>query len=338
MTAGYRVKNPARKAFTCSIVIRCYNEEKHIGKLLHGVMQQTIKDIEIIVVDSGSTDNTLSIVRRYPVKIVSIKPEEFSFGSSLNRGCDAAGGDVIVIASAHVYPLHVDWLEQLIAPFEDSRVSLVYGKQVGGETTKFSECQIFEKWFPDESNYSQDHPFCNNANAAIRRDIWRRYPYDEKLTGLEDLAWAHVTMEAGYKIAYQPSAEVVHVHNETALQIFNRYRREAIALKRIYPNEKFNLWHFLQLYTSNVINDFRHALASRKLRANWLSIPNFRLMQFWGTFRGFSEPGHVSEKLKRKFYYPNHLPPKTGSSTRLDKENNLLINYQSGNSVYHDDH
>ncbi len=338
MTEGLLKKNPADRTVTCSIVIRCYNEEKHIGKLLHGIMQQTIKDFEIIVVDSGSTDNTLSIVRQYPVKIVSIKPEEFSFGSSLNRGCDAAGGDVIVIASAHVYPLHVDWLEQLLVPFEDSKVSFVYGKQVGGETTKFSECQIFEKWFPDESNFSQDHPFCNNANAAIQRDIWRQYPYDEKLTGLEDLAWAHVTMQAGYKIAYQPKAAVVHVHNEKSLQIFNRYRREAIALKRIFPNEKFNLWHFLQLYISNVINDYRHALASRKLLSNWLRILNFRLMQFWGTFRGFSESGRVSEKLKRKFYYPNHLPTKTKSSTRPDKEDSLLIDYQSGNSYYHDDH
>ena len=51
-----------------SIVIRCYNEEKYIGRLLQGIMQQSVDDVEIIVVDSGSTDGTLSIVADYPVK------------------------------------------------------------------------------------------------------------------------------------------------------------------------------------------------------------------------------------------------------------------------------
>ena len=45
----------------CSIVIRAYNEEKHIGRLLEGIKQQTLKDVEIILVDSGSTDRTLAI-------------------------------------------------------------------------------------------------------------------------------------------------------------------------------------------------------------------------------------------------------------------------------------
>jgi glycosyltransferase involved in cell wall biosynthesis len=299
-------------------------------------LQQTIKDFEIIVVDSGSTDNTLSIACQYPVRIVSIGPEEFSFGSSLNRGCDSARGDYVVIASAHVYPLYVDWLEQLLAPFQDHKVSLVYGKQIGGETTKFSECQIFEKWFPDNSNFSQDHPFCNNANAAIRRDIWQQHQYDEKLTGLEDLAWAHVTMQAGYKIAYQSKAIVVHVHDEKPMQIFNRYRREAIALKKVFPNEKFNLWNFVRLFISNVFNDYCRAISLKKLRTNWLGIFDFRLMQFWGTFRGFAEYGRVSEKLKHKFYYPNNMPKNKVLPTSQNKEDSLLVDYQSRDCHYHD--
>ena len=85
-----------------SIVIRCYNEEEHIGRLLSGIMQQTVKDVEVVIVDSGSTDATLSIASRYPVRVVHIAPQEFSFGRSLNRGCAAATGDILVFASAHV--------------------------------------------------------------------------------------------------------------------------------------------------------------------------------------------------------------------------------------------
>ncbi len=155
-----------------TVVIRCHNEEKHIGRLLHGIMQQTIKDVEVIVVDSGSTDATISVASRFPTKVISIKPDAFSFGRSLNLGCSAATSDFIVAASAHVYPVYRDWLEKLLQPFKDSSVGLVYGKQRGERVTKYSEHQILSTWFPDKSNYNQAHPFCNNANAAIRRSLW----------------------------------------------------------------------------------------------------------------------------------------------------------------------
>ncbi|WP_416672062.1 glycosyltransferase family 2 protein [Egbenema bharatensis] len=176
-----------RSSPKCSIVIRCYNEEQHIGRLLSGLVQQTVQDIEMIVVDSGSTDATVAIASQYPIKLVSIRPEDFSFGRSLNLGCEAATGEFIVIASAHVYPVYKDWLEQLLKPFASPDIALVYGKQRGNEITKYSEHQVFATWFPDRSNPHQSHPFCNNANAAIRRLLWEQVPYDETLTGLEDL-------------------------------------------------------------------------------------------------------------------------------------------------------
>lgn len=288
----------------CSIIIRCYNEEQHIGQLLSGILQQTARDVEIIVVDSGSTDGTLSIASRYPVKILSIKPEEFSFGRSLNIGCQAAKGEFIVVASGHVYPVYKDWLQRLLAPFDDPEVALVYGKQRGGKTTKYSENQVLAKWFPNESNLDQDHPFCNNANAAIRRSLWEQLPYDETLTGLEDIDWANRAMRLGHTIAYAADAEVVHAHNETPRQTYNRYRREAIALKHIFPHEHFDLWDFLRLYLANVFSDYRHAVDDAVLRRQLVEIPRFRLMQFWGTYRGFAQRGPVSSQLKRTFYYP----------------------------------
>jgi rhamnosyltransferase len=163
----------------CSVVIRCYNEEEHIGRLLSGIAEQTIREVEIIVVDSGSTDATLSIASHYPVKILSIKPEDFSFGRSLNLGCRAARGNYIIIASAHVYPAYRDWLEQLLAPLADDRIALVYGKQRGSGSTKYSERQVFRKWFPEGSILNQGNPFCNNANSALRHSLWKELPYNE---------------------------------------------------------------------------------------------------------------------------------------------------------------
>lgn len=320
-----------------SIVIRCYNEEKHIGRLLTGIMQQSVRDVEIIILDSGSTDATLTIASRYPVKILSILPEEFSFGRSLNIGCRSTSGEFIVIASAHVYPVYKDWLEKLLAPFENSIIALVYGKQRGARTTKFSEHQVFAKWFADKSDLEQDHPFCNNANAAIRRSLWERLPYDETLTGLEDLDWAKRAMLLGYKIAYQADAVVLHVHNEIPLQTYDRYRREAIAFKRIFPNEHFHFGDFVRLFLTNVFTDYAHAWREGVLARQWLEIPRFRLIQFWGTYRGVSKSGPITSKLRQRFYYPNR--GRRQSKVHFPCEGHkLLVDYQTEERSYREDH
>ena len=291
----------------CSVVIRCYNEEQHIGRILSGIMQQTVRNVEIIVVDSGSTDATLSIASRYRVKVLSIRPEAFSFGRSLNIGCKASNDEFIVIASGHVYPVYKDWLERLLAPFSDPQVALVYGKQRGNESTQYAEHRVFEQWFPEESDFDQRHPFCNNANAAIRRKVWTEIPYDEDLTGLEDLDWARTVMTQGYSVAYVADAEIIHVHEESPSQTFNRYRREAIALKRIYPEQHMRFHEFVKLYCSSLTSDLVNAIRDGQLWGNISSIASFRLMQYWGAYQGFKQQGAVSLELKQRFYYPGRL-------------------------------
>lgn len=309
-----------------SIIIRCYNEEKYIGRLLAGIREQTRKDIEIILVDSGSTDATLSIASQYPIKVVYISPEEFSFGRALNLGCRQATGEYLVFISAHCWPVYKDWLTCMTAPFEDQNVALVYGKQRGNEVTHFSEHQIFEKWFPNSAEQDQNHPFCNNANCAIRKSIWEKIPYDEDLTGLEDLDWAKKAVEDGYKIVYCPDAEIIHVHMETPQKVYNRYRREAIALKKIYPDEKFTLWNVLSLSFRNILGDLIVARREGVLRQNIREIISFRIMQFWGAYKGNSEK--MESNLKKIFYYP---PDVKKSRTKPDEKNHRegYIQYNS---------
>jgi len=294
------VTTPAR----CSIVIRAFNEEKHIGRLLSGILQQSLRPLEIVLVDSGSTDATLSIAAQYPVRVVHIRPQEFSFGRSLNRGLGVAQAEFAVLASAHVYPVYADWLEQLLRPFEDAQVALTYGRQQGNEATRFSEHQVLAKWFPVRSVTRQTHPFCNNANAAVRLALWRTHPYDEELSGLEDLAWATWAIAQGHTLAYVAEAPVVHVHEESPGMVYNRYRREAMALKAIHQGERFHLWDFLRLYPANVISDLRQASRQRRLGREAWGILWFRWMQFWGTYRGFAHAGPLSSNLKQIFYYP----------------------------------
>ena len=287
----------------CSLVIRAYNESIHLPRLLEGIRQQTVKDVEIILVDSGSTDSTVSIAESFGVRVVRIPSAEFTFGRSLNFGVRAAKREFIVIASAHVYPVYPDWLESLLRPFENQQVALVYGKQRGPDFAKFSEQQIFHQWYPDASNLNQPTAFCNNANAAIRKSLWEKNPYDETLTGLEDLAWAKWAKEQGYAIAYAAEAEIVHLHNETPRGVFNRYRREAMAFKNIHPEAHFNLYDFLRLTAANIFSDLWHAARERVLLKNLASIFWFRFMQFHGTRLGYRESSLLTAQLRETFYY-----------------------------------
>ncbi len=288
----------------CSVVIRAYNEEKHIGRLLEGIKQQTLKDVEIILVDSGSTDQTVAIAESFGARIVRIPSAEFTFGRSLNFGVREATRESIVIASAHVYPVYPDWLESLLHPFaEGERVALTYGKQRGPESAKYSEQQIFHQWYPDHGHLNQPTAFCNNANAAIRKSLWHKNPYDEALTGLEDLAWAKWAKEQSYQIAYVPEAEIIHVHNETPQGVFNRYRREAMAFKKIFPESHFSVYDFVRLTTMNILSDMWHATRERVLRKNLKSIFWFRYMQFQGTRLGYRESSLLTPQLRETFYY-----------------------------------
>lgn len=290
---------------SCSLVIRAYNEERHIGRLLEGVRQQTVKDVEVILVDSGSSDATETIAAHYGAKIVHIKPQEFTFGRSLNLGLAAATRDLVAIASAHVYPVYPDWLEKLLEPFADPAVALAYGKQRGPETAHFSEQQIYHQWYPEHSNPRQAHPFCNNANAAIRRSLWKEQPYDETLTGLEDLAWAKWVLSQSYTISYVPEAEIVHVHNETPGGVYNRYRREAMAFKQLYPEAHFNLYDFIRMTSANIASDLWHALKERLFWQSAASIFWFRTMQFHGTRMGYRQSAELNWQLRQTFYYPH---------------------------------
>ena len=302
----------------CSIVIRAYNEEKHISRLLEGIQHQTANDVEVILVDSGSSDSTVSIAESFGAKIVHIPPQEFTFGRSLNLGIQAALSEFIVIASAHVYPVYPDWLATLLHPFEDHEVALVYGKQRAPESAKFSEQQIFHQWYPDISRPRQETAFCNNANSAIRRSLWEKNPYDDTLTGLEDLAWAKWAKEQGYGIAYVAEAEVIHVHNETPRGVFNRYRREAMAFKRIYPESHFSVYDFLRLTTMNILSDLRHAAREGVLWKTIASIFWFRFMQFYGTCMGYRESGLLTPQLRETFYYARARKPNDGGKRDVE--------------------
>ena len=290
-----------------SIIIRTFNEAKHLGRVLQKIDRQHGRDDdrEVLVVDSGSTDDTLAIAKSHGARVLHIPRAEFSFGRSLNRGCAAARGEYLVFISGHCIPVYDDWLGRLVEPFRQGRAAYIYGRQVGDDTSRFSERQHFSKHYPEQSAGLDQGFFCNNANAALRRSAWESHRFDEALTGLEDMELAQRLVQQGFEIGYVAGAPVYHLHNESWHKVRMRFEREAVALQKIMPQFQVGFVDFLRYFFSGVGGDVAAACRQGVLSKNASEIVLFRLMQYWGTYRGNHEHRLLTQRAKDAYFYPN---------------------------------
>jgi len=208
-----------------SVIIRTYNEEKSIGTCLEKIFsQQFAGDFEVIIVDSYSTDRTIDIARRFSTKILYLP---FSSGRSINYGIERSEGEYVIILSAHAIPIDEHWMSNLIRNFDDQKVAGVYGRQIPQPDCNPMDARDIANLFGTERKIQTEDPFFSNANSAIRRSLWEETPFDDKAIASEDHLWARNVQQRGYVIVYEPSAAVMHSHNETLRQAYRRAFREA---------------------------------------------------------------------------------------------------------------
>ena len=290
-----------------SIIIRTLNEARFLPELLQAIKSQELAgwESEVVVVDSGSSDATLDIANSFGCRIVTIAKSEFTFGRSLNMGCDAGAGRFLVFVSGHCIPVGSDWLVNLCGPLDTGICTYTYGRQIERKGhNKFSEKQLFLKYFPPHSSLPQDGFFCNNANAAILQSTWLQRRFDEEVTGLEDMELAKQLWQAGDKIGYVAEAVVEHIHEEDWGQVKRRYEREAVALQSIMPEVHIRLSDCMRYIMTGIYFDCTEALRERSFWRNLRPIFLFRVMQYWGTYRGNNDHRKLSREAKERYFYP----------------------------------
>lgn len=108
---------------TISIIIPVYNEEASIGDCLTSLQGQTLKSNEIIIVDDGSTDKTVEIVNKYPVKL--LKQNHFGPGSARNLGAKEAAGEILIFIDADM-TFDKDFIKNLTAPIKSGKTKGVF--------------------------------------------------------------------------------------------------------------------------------------------------------------------------------------------------------------------
>jgi rhamnosyltransferase len=212
-----------------SVVIRAKNEARFIGQTLAAIFDSAaLAPRQVVVVDSGSSDGTLEIVRAFPTTVIQIRPEDFTYGFALNLGVANVDAEIVATLSAHSLPAGPDWLRTLLQPFSQPRVAGVYGRQLPRANATALELlgMRLTGVLGDTPKLLDRRPLFSNANGAFRRSLWLEHAFDEEVGGAEDIAWVRTMQELGYVIAYQPTAPVYHSHGEPILRHLRRASRD----------------------------------------------------------------------------------------------------------------
>jgi glycosyltransferase involved in cell wall biosynthesis len=209
-----------------SVVVRAKDEAASIGRTLALLSSQTA-DLETIVVDSGSRDETVAIARSAGVEVIEIPAVAFTYGYALNIGCERATAPAIIALSAHAFPLDEHWAERMVAALDDERVACAvgYGNDPRGRPIEGRWIQDIElaRRFP-RWGYS-------NGQGIFRAELWRRRRFREDMPGVEDKEWAWHWLERGYVTVVDPALIVDHEHHwEGVRKRFERERREWLGL------------------------------------------------------------------------------------------------------------
>lgn len=199
-----------------SIVIRTKNEQLTVGKVFGALAKQTFKNFEIILIDDNSIDKTLKIVKKFskrlPIKIIRLKPDEFSHPYSQNLGASKAKGKYLCFLPGHSVPISNTWLADGMANFKDTQVAGVSGNYTEVPIGYYSQRLGRLFFLPKQKKKRTSDPWMTNTNSIIRKDLWKEYPFDEKLSECEDYDWGCEMLARGYNVIKEPKFNVFHSH------------------------------------------------------------------------------------------------------------------------------
>lgn len=217
-----------------SVIIPTLNGGKRFGRLLAALRAQTVVPEEILVVDSGSGDETPDLARRYGATLHAVMPEEFDHGATRTMAAKKAAGELLLFMTQDAVPTDIHALENLVAPLlHDMRVAAVYGRQLPHpDATCFARhLRLFNypenssrRCWEDREQFGFRTAFISNSFAIYRRDPLASVGFfEEGLLFGEDTFTVAKLLRSGYCVVYAAEAKVWHSHNYSAWQEFRRY-------------------------------------------------------------------------------------------------------------------
>jgi len=311
-----------------SVILRVKNEGQNLESVLQALLAQDYPStIELVIVDSGSTDNTLDIAHKYQCKVINLKSEDFTFGKALNMGYREARGEIFVNLSGHSIPLNTQFLKNLIEPYKNPLVLATFGRNVPLHEACPSEARDLESWYPDQ--WLDVPERFSNGNASLRKSAWEKRPFDEQVAGSEDIIWAKQIIASGFKIVYVPVAGVYHSHSSSLKYAFERRFRETKALVKDGQPYVMSFMHFIRWTLSQTKADLTFA-KQKHYGARWyFHIPLYRFFQGYGIYTGAREKEYTKETISQE------VESLKGTILAYSNKSYRVIRHEGWSSFFH---
>lgn len=228
-----------------SVIVPAWNAARHLEGLLFDLMHQTVKDVEIIVADDGSTDDTAAVVARYPgIRYVAAEVNRGP-GVARNRGVLAAGGDVLLFVDAdcRVFPT---WVERHLAAHRALEHAIISGPVRGVSAGYFGQADVFACWYamrPGRPSGLETKMHVPTPNVSVKRATFERLGlFDEGLRMCEDAEFCFRAWRAGLT-TYMDSTNAVLHRNVSGFRRAMRHNfgvgPYAVALRRHAPDTPY---------------------------------------------------------------------------------------------------
>jgi glycosyltransferase involved in cell wall biosynthesis len=239
-----------------TVAIPVLNGARYLEEVLTAVRAQRVdREVELLIVDSGSTDGSLEIAGRHGAVIHRIEKSEFSHGGTRNWMMSLARGEHVAFLTQDATPAHEGWLAALLEGFTlADDVAAVFGPHIprpdashmiksemerhfavwgnGGQEVDLQRLETTPAGLAAYRSFPGRWSFLSDVNCAIARWAWQRIPY-RTVPYAEDQLLGRELIEAGYAKVFHPRAGVIHSHDYPTGQFFRRYFDEFRSLREV---------------------------------------------------------------------------------------------------------
>jgi rhamnosyltransferase len=235
-----------------SVVIPTLNGLRWLPELFSRLRAQDVDEpVEVVAVDSGSTDGTLEFLRANADVVCTVTPAEFNHGETRNLGVAASHGELVVLLVQDALPASVYWLRRLTEPFADPLVAGTWARQrpapgssaltrralerYAGASSSPRSVRVPSPMALDAASPLEQLSLCtfDNVCSCLRREVWAHHPF-QRVPIAEDLAWAREVLQYGFTLVFTPGAEVMHSHERGARYEFLRTVETHRQLRRLF--------------------------------------------------------------------------------------------------------
>jgi rhamnosyltransferase len=275
-----------------SIVIRSYNEGWALRETLPALRAQEYRNWEWLVFDSGSTDGSVDLIRQArPDHFIQLAHEAYNPSRVLNQGMSLARSDFVIFLNADATPQGPRWLAPLVRALQDANTAAAFGRQIPRPDCDAVYACDYERCFGLKREAAHWEHFFSMVSSGIRKDIWSRRGFLEKLQYAEDDEYTRWCKSLGYRVAYVPESVVMHSHNYSPSQAYCRSYGDARALAASWKGRpsQFNLPRTVLL---GWLSDLRHDALFCARQGRWTELAHaaqIRWHQRRGKLAGFRD-------------------------------------------------